>query len=81
MKITARMAGCDYSRMNEGVTRKQSQMGKNQHGFGGISKVRTGKPFGSMTFPQANLSLHFLINTGVTFSSIALKNFPFALGD
>lgn len=42
-----------------------------------ISEVQTGEPQVSITFPQANLYLPFLLNTGATYSAISSEfSFP-----
>ena len=43
--------------------------------------MRTGKPYSSITFPQANLSLPFLVDSGATYSAINLEISHFASSD
>lgn len=45
-------------------------MAQNQQ-MEGISEVQTGEPQVSVTFPQANLCLPFLVNTGATYPAIS----------
>ena len=44
----------------------------------GILEVQTGEPQVSITFPQPNLCLPFLVNTGATYSAISSKFCPFS---
>lgn len=47
----------------------------------GISELRTDETYVSITFPQANLSLPFLVATGATYSAITLEISSVLSGD